>query len=320
MLLKITILLSVVFQVIAALMAIRLTKKTKYNLAWMLITIGLAALLVRRVVEFLPLVSDFQPQDFRLLFIWIGAISSLFFALGVILIRQIFNYIYRVESERRHAETQMLSSVIAAEESERIRLSRELHDGLGPLMSSIKMTVSAIEKQAENENQKQLAANVNMLVQEALKSVKDISANLSPQMLNHFGLHKALTNFIIKINETNQLQVRFSMNEPEARLKSNHEIILYRVACELITNTFQHAEANCANLEIIEKKSYLILSYSDDGKGFEVAKVLNKKQGMGVANIYSRISSLHGSVDILSKAKDGMNVKIYIPLKHEQSE
>ncbi len=319
MLLKITILLSVVFQVIAALMAIRLTKKTKYNLAWMLITIGLAALLVRRVVEFLPLVSDFQPQDFRLLFIWIGAISSLFFALGVILIRQIFNYIYRVESERRHAENKMLSSIISAEESERIRLSRELHDGLGPLMSSIKMTVSAIEKQAENENQKQLAANVNMLVQEALKSVKDISANLSPQMLNHFGLEPALANFINKINDSKQLQIDFKMRAKHKRLPGNVEIIIYRVACELITNTFRHADAKKASLEIEAENTHLSLNYCDDGHGFDVDEVLIRQHGMGVANIYSRISSLHGSVDILSNQGAGMNVKIYIPLKHEHT-
>jgi signal transduction histidine kinase len=319
MLLKITILLSVVFQVIAALMAIRLIKKTKYNLAWMLITIGLAALLVRRVVEFLPLVSDFQPQDFRLLFIWVGTISSLFFAMGVILIRQIFNYIYRVESERRHTESRMLSSVIAAEESERIRLSRELHDGLGPLMSSIKMTVSAIEQQAENDNQKQLAANVNVLVQEALKSVKDISANLSPQMLNHFGLEQALSNFINKVNDSKQLQINFKMRAKHKRLPGNVEIIVYRVACELITNTFRHADAKSAGLEIVAENTHLILNYCDDGLGFDVDEVLVKQHGMGVANIYSRVSSLHGSVDILSNPGDGMNVKIYIPLKHEHT-
>lgn len=319
MLLKITIILSVVFQVIAALMAIRLTKKTKYNLAWMLITIGIAALLIRRIVEFLPLVSDFQPQDFRLLYIWVGAVSSLFFAMGVILIRQIFNYIGRVESERRSAESKMLASVIAAEESERNRLSRELHDGLGPIMSAIRMSVSAIEKNAESDSQKQLAHNANVLVQEALKSVKDVSANLSPQMLNHFGLYKALSNFIRKMNDSKQLSILFHMNKPEHRLNGKTEIILYRVACELITNTVRHAEAKKAELDIHVDKNFLSLNYCDDGQGFDVDEILVKQYGMGVSNIYSRISSLHGSVDVHSDPGKGMNVKIYIPLGHDKS-
>lgn len=319
MLLKITIILSVVFQVIAALMAIRLTKKTKYNLAWMLITIGIAALLIRRIVEFLPLVSDFQPQDFRLLYIWVGAVSSLFFAMGVILIRQIFNYIARVESERRSAESKMLASVIAAEESERNRLSRELHDGLGPIMSAIRMSVSAIEKNAESDNQKQLAQNANVLVQEALKSVRDVSANLSPQMLNHFGLYKALSNFIRKMNDSKQLNILFHMNKPEYRLNGKTEIILYRVACELITNTVRHAEAKKAELEIHVDKNHLALNYCDDGQGFDADKILVKQYGMGVSNIYSRISSLHGSVEVHSDPGQGMNVKIYIPLLNDKS-
>jgi len=164
MLLKITIIIAVIFQVIAAGQAMRLTKRTKYNFSWIMITIGIAALLVRRVVEFLPLVSDFQPQDFRLLYIWVGVLSSVFLALGLLLIRQIFNYMDRMEAERRKAEKQILSSVIAAEESERKRLARELHDGLGPLMLGIRVSVSAFEQQGKGEKKKKIAGNANKLI------------------------------------------------------------------------------------------------------------------------------------------------------------
>src|SRR6056297_1633287 len=241
MLLKITIMIAVIFQVIAAGQAMRLTKRTKYNFSWIMISIGIAALLIRRVVEFLPLVSNFQAQDFRLLYIWVGVLSSLFLALGLLLIRQIFNYMDRMEAERRKAEKQILSSVIAAEESERKRLARELHDGLGPLMSGIRMSVSALEQQVKDEKQKEIAGNANKLIQEALKSVKDISTNLSPHMLENFGLEQALKNFINKINASGDLTAILNTDFKETSLAGKAETILYRVICEMLTNTLKHA-------------------------------------------------------------------------------
>ncbi|MFO7790394.1 MAG: sensor histidine kinase [Bacteroidota bacterium] len=318
MLLKITIILAVIFQIIAVFQAIKLTKRTKYNFSWIMISIGIAALLIRRVVEFLPLVSDFQPQDFRLLYIWVGVLSSLFLALGFLLIRQIFNYIDRMEAERREAEKQLLSSVIVTEESERKRLARELHDGLGPLMSGIRMSVSALEKQLHDDKQKKIAADAKNLVQEALKSVKDISTNLSPHMLENFGLVQALKNFINKVSASGNLQVQFNTNLKDEKLPHKLEIIVYRVLCEMLTNTIKHAGATRAGINIQHTGNALLIDYYDDGRGFDPQEVINNKQGMGISNIYSRIASINGSVNINASGKNGTNMKIYIPLTPDE--
>ncbi|MDA3819462.1 MAG: sensor histidine kinase [Candidatus Delongbacteria bacterium] len=318
MLLKITIVLAVIFQVIAAYQALKLTKRTKYNFSWIMISVGIAALLIRRVVEFLPLVSNFQAQDFRLLYIWVGVLSSLFLALGLLLIRQIFNYIDRMEAERREAEKQLLSSVIVTEESERKRLARELHDGLGPLMSGIRMSVSALQKQLTNEKQKQIAGNANKLVQEALKSVKDISTNLSPHMLENFGLVQALKNFINKISASSELSITFNTTLKNKKFPHKIEIIVYRVICEMLTNTVKHAAASRVSIDIEQTKNALLIDYSDDGKGFNLQDMFNKKQGMGLSNMYSRVASINGSVDIDTAKEKGTFMKIYIPLNHDE--
>lgn len=299
-------------------MAIRLTKKTKYNFAWMLITIGLASLLIRRIVEFIPLASDIRPMEFRLLYVWIGAVASMFFALGVILIRRIFSYMNKVESERRKTENQMLASVIAAEESERRRLSQELHDGLGPIMSSIKMSISAIQRETENPHQKKIAENINLMVQEAIKSVKDISANLSPHMLTNLGLEKALSNFVKKINASGDITFKLSTNSSDTRLDGKIETIIYRVACELINNTIKHADANQASIKLNIENTHLTLNYKDDGYGFDLDQVLKHREGMGISNIYSRIASLNGSIDIISNIGLGTKINIYVPLKNNE--
>lgn len=318
MLLKITIVLAVIFQVIAAYQALKLTKRTKYNFSWIMISIGIAALLIRRMVEFLPLVSNFQAQDFRLLYIWVGVLSSLFLALGLLLIKQIFNYIDRMEAERREAEKQLLSSVIVTEESERKRLARELHDGLGPLMSGIRMSVSALQKQLTDEKQKQIAGNANKLVQEALKSVKDISTNLSPHMLENFGLVQALKNFINKIGASSELNITYNTTLKNENFPHKIEIIVYRVICEMLTNTVKHAAASQVVINLDQTNNALMIDYADDGKGFNLQDVFNKKQGMGLSNMYSRIASINGSVDIDTAKENGIVIKIYIPLNHDE--
>jgi signal transduction histidine kinase len=318
MLLKITIILAVIFQIIAVYQALKLTKRTKYNFSWIMISIGIAALLIRRVVEFLPLVSDFQAQDFRLLYIWIGVLSSLFLALGFLLIRQIFNYIGRMEAQRREAEKQLLSSVIVTEESERKRLARELHDGIGPLMAGIRMSVSALEKQLVNPQQKQIAGNANKLVQEALKSVKDISTNLSPHMLENFGLVQALKNFINKISASSDLEVNFKTKLINDKFSHKIEIIVYRVLCEMLANTVKHADASQVMINLEQTKNAMMIEYADDGKGFDLQDVFNKKHGRGISNIYSRVASINGSVDINTAKENGTFMKIYIPLNHDE--
>ncbi|MGC9331865.1 MAG: sensor histidine kinase [Bacteroidales bacterium] len=123
-----------------------------------------------------------------------------------------------------------------AEESERKRLARELHDGLGPLMSGIRMSVSALQKQLTNEKQKQIAENANKMVQEALKSVKDISNNMSPHMLENFGLVQALKNFINKISASSELNITLNTSLKNEKLPHKIEIIVYRVLCEMLTS------------------------------------------------------------------------------------
>lgn len=316
MLLQIAIVLSVIFQAFAAFQAIRLTKKTKFNISWIIITIGFAALMIRRVVEFLPLVSDFQARDFHLAFVWMGVLSSMFFAIGLILIRQIFNYMERAEVGRRNAEKKLLSAVISAEESERQRFAKDLHDGLGPLFSSIRMSVSALNKQVHEKDSVKIVNNVNLLTQEAIKSIKDISNNLSPHMLDNFGVKKALTSFINKLELPGSMKIHFESNMDNTGYEKHFEVIIYRVICELITNTIQHADADNISILIKDTHTNISIEYSDDGKGFNLQDKEMSASGMGLSNISSRINSLKGELSIESSKGEGTKIKIYLPLIH----
>jgi signal transduction histidine kinase len=133
MILKILFVIAIVLQFFAVAVALRLTRVTKYNFSWMLLTIGFILMAVMRLVEFLPYVSNIKPQDYREIFVWGGVITSLAFAIGVFMIQKIFKYMKRVEDSRRLTEKMFLNTIIQTEEKERKRFAKDLHDGLGPL-------------------------------------------------------------------------------------------------------------------------------------------------------------------------------------------
>lgn len=309
-----------VLHLVAVYFSLRLTKRTKYNLSWILISIGFVFLLVRRVIEALPFYFDFEPQDYRLHFIWFGIATSIFFASGLILVHKIFDYMEKMEKEKRASEKKFLSTIIQAEENERKRLANELHDGLGPLLSTVKMSVSALKKNDQNINKESLINNIEMVINESIKTIKDISNNLSPHVLENLGLTKALRNFIQKINSSKTIYIKFTSQIENKNIDNNIEIILYRVICELINNTMQHANANNIYIDIKYNIKNIFVEYKDDGQGFEVDNLFKPMdKGIGFYNIYSRINTLRGSIDTFSDYGKGTQVKIKIPLNDEKT-
>ena len=319
MILKILFVIAIVLQFFAVGVALKLTRVTKFNFSWMLLTIGFIMMAVMRLVEFLPYVSNIKPQDYREIFVWMGVFTSLAFAIGVFMIQKIFKYMKRVEDSRRQTEKMFLNTIIQTEEKERKRFAKDLHDGLGPLLSTVKMSVSSLAQMKHNEASREIVENTELVINEAIKSLKEISDNLSPHVLNNFGLVRALSNFSNKINITKTIRINLVSNLKDERFDSNVEVVLYRVVCELINNTIKHAKAKKIDLSLTKDGDYLTIIYQDDGKGFNVAKVIEQPvtSGMGFSNIYSRINSLKGEINIESEHKKGTWVTIKVKMHDE---
>lgn len=322
MVLKIVLLLTIIFQIVAAILSLRLTKRTKYNLSWVFISLGFAALLLRMVLEALPFYfEDIEPRYYRLLYNWLGVASATFFAVGLVLIRKIFIYMEKIEREKRASEKRFLSVMIQAEDNERKRLAKDLHDGLGPLLSTIKMSLSALKKQDNSPRSVEILTNLDNVILESIKSIKDISNNLSPHVLDNFGLDKAISNFLQKINTTGSIKIDYRSNLDDLRLEQNTESVIYRVMCELINNTIKHAKATKVKINLYYDIYSVSLSYSDDGQGFEPDNLFKpQEKGTGLYNIYSRVSSLKGKIDINSLPGQGTDVLIKIPFNNDDKE
>jgi signal transduction histidine kinase len=319
MILKILFVIAIILQFFAVGVAVKLTRVTKFNFSWMLLTIGFILMAIMRLVEFLPYVSDIKPQDYREIFVWGGVITSLAFAIGVFMIQKIFKYMKRVEDSRRLTEKMFLNTIIQTEEKERKRFAKDLHDGLGPLLSTVKMSVSSLAQMKHDDISREIVENTELVINEAIKSLKEISDNLSPHILNNFGLVRALNNFSNKINVARTIKINLESDLKDERFDNNVEVVLYRVICELINNTIKHAKAKKIDISLTKDGEYLVIVYKDDGRGFDVSKIIDQQNGtgMGFSNIYSRINSLKGEINIESEQKKGTFVTIKVMMHDE---
>lgn len=215
-------------------------------------------------------------------------------------------------SERQKTEREILNAVIETEENERKRFATDLHDSIGPLLSSINLSIAAIER-AKESKKKEIIEVAKEAIQEAFHSIKEISNNLSPYILNDFGLSKAIKNFIAKLEVTESVNITFESNMMDKRLDNNKEVVLYRVVTELINNTLRHAEATKIVIDLKETPKNIELNYTDDGIGFD-PEVLNStpQTGMGFSNILSRLKSINGCHEISSKPLQGMSARIIV--------
>ncbi len=308
--------LSFILQFVAAFLAISLTKFTRYNLSWILISLALILMAMRRFIEILPYAYPSYTRDFAMLSTWFGIATSVLVTAGILLVKKIFRSLSASERIRRISEGKVLSAIIQTEEKERKRFAKDLHDGLGPILSTIKMSFSAIQRAEYPERNEKVIKNTSELIDEAIDSLKEITDNISPHILANFGLETMLNSFITKINYAGKIQVNFKSNLKGERFIPEAEVILYRSICELINNTIQYAEAKNIDMNLVRTPEVLLISYKDDGKGFDPGVTESDElEGTGFYNIQSRINSIRGDFTLQSEPGMGMEATIVVKSK-----
>ncbi len=205
-----------------------------------------------------------------------------------------------------------LKSMMDGEEKERSRIAKDLHDGLGGLLSSVKLFFSNI--QTENEGLKK-SADFNKaleLLDNTSLEARKIAHNLMPEALVKFGLIDALKDFCNNISSSNSLTIDFQSYHLTERLPETMEIMIYRIAQELVNNIVKHAKATEAIVQLMQNDNVLYLTVEDNGIGFDKEKI--NKTSAGMSNIKSRIDYLNGSFEIDSAINKGTSININILL------
>ena len=306
--LQIALILSAILQVIAFVITISLIPKTKFNIAWISISIGFLLMALRRLFEVLYFSKGATADSISQLNSWMAIVISTTMVVASIYIRKIFKQLYRMSQLQKENEAKLLSAVITTEEKERKHFSKELHDGLGPVLSSAKMTVTAIQRENLSDHNTQLLDKVESLVDTAIESTREISNHLTPHVLERYGLKKAIEIFVRNATDRETIEIDMTTNIEKKRFKSNVEFILYRICCELVNNTLKYARANKIHIILTEYNNEIELKYDDNGIGFDMGKA--EKNGMGLTNIKSRVTSLDGFVNLTSSPSKGFYAHI----------
>lgn len=215
-------------------------------------------------------------------------------------------------TERKQNQQKLFNAVIHAEEEERSRIAKDLHDGVSPVLSTLKLYVQSLVISQDDKIKETLISRISDTINETISSIKEISNNLSPHILHNFGYVTAIESFINRLKDIKHVNFEFK-SDFEGRFDEKIEITLYRVTIELINNTLKHANANKI-LIVFNKNNNFVVHYEDDGKGFDPEKVIVEKRGMGLFNMKNRIESLNGVVNVTSKNGTGTSIDIIIPI------
>ena len=217
-------------------------------------------------------------------------------------------------TERKQLQSKILSTIIETEDKERNRFAKDLHDGLGALLSSINIYMNLIEQGKISVDELPVIVDtIKSLLNEAVTSSKEIANNIRPNMLNNFGLVASVNAFCEKLNTLGTIKVLFNSKNFSYKLEQNMEVMLWRIINELINNSLKHSSANRINIKLANSQNNLKLAYSDNGIGFDVQKALNtQSDSKGLQNIISRVNSINGKVKITSRPGNGVLVKIVV--------
>lgn len=218
--------------------------------------------------------------------------------------------LFYLQKNKAKLEKQHFISILDAEQKERMRIARDLHDSIGQMLSAVKMQLSSLKRTDEPEQK--TVEQTQTLLDNTIQEVRHISHNLIPEELN-FGIVNALEEMCNRIN-TNVTRITVNIDE---KLKAHpfnkqFELSLYRIVQEILSNMLKHAAANEIVIRMEQKNNFVLLDIRDDGKGFDTTEIKDST-GLGWKNIFARVSLLNGKMDIHSEKINGTQIQIILP-------
>ena len=214
-------------------------------------------------------------------------------------------------SERVSRDT--VRRVVDAQELERKRLARELHDETGQALTSILLGLKPLEQLASTEEERAAVTSVRELVVSTLQDVRRLAVELRPTALDDFGLAAALERLAEGFREQTGIEVDIAAQLGDGRLPEEVETTLYRIVQEALTNVIKHAEASRVSILLTRANGAVIAVVEDDGGGFDPAAT--RDGGLGLLGMRERLALLGGTLRIEAGAHHGTTVAAEVPLR-----
>lgn len=230
--------------------------------------------------------------------------------LGAVILLLVGSVVFYLSNQKlkRFEERKRINAILQSEETERTRIARELHDGLGQLLSTARINAAAIDGVADEEDEV-ILNNAIELIDQAIGEVRVISHNLMPQALSDKGIVEALQELVVRTNTAKRTQVNFSCSDFASVIPKFVQLTIYRVVQEIVTNMLKHANATQITIELSGEESHFNLVVADNGKGFDLESIA-KSDGIGWENIQTRLSLINAKFNIESTIGKGTSVTI----------
>ena len=245
---------------------------------------------------------------------WAAFVLAVIFLVGIMLNYKQKRKIAAQELVALKKEKQLASiqAFVNGEEKERMRIAKDLHDGLNGLLAGTKLQFSGLKDKVSSEGVEHFDLALKSL-DNASNEVRRIAHNMMPQDLLRFGLVKALESYFGTINSAQQLRIELQHYGLEKPIPQSIELVIYRIILELTNNIIKHANATEALVQLNRTEDVLSITVEDDGVGFDPNAGQNKS-GMGMSNLQSRVDFLEGELNIESSNEKGTFVFIELQL------
>ncbi len=209
------------------------------------------------------------------------------------------------------------SQIIQAQEQERQRIARELHDETSQVLTSLLISLTLLEESVETQEARERIADTRALAHSTLRAIRNLSIDLRPSALDDLGLLPALRWYVKEYQKKCSIDVEFHASGFKERLPAEMETALYRIVQECLTNTAKHANANRVTITLKEETARVYARITDDGEGFDYEALLKtpgQERGLGLAGMHERAVLLDGTLSIHSTSERGTIIEVSIPL------
>lgn len=201
----------------------------------------------------------------------------------------------------------LLKSAMEGEEQERQRLARELHDGIGSMISSAIMRLSLLAKQEKGIDTSDNYKDVLQLLQETGSEVRKTAHNMMPDTIYKQSIYEAVKTYVDSVAKGSSLNIDVQFYGITGEFTQHCKLVIYRIIQELVHNIVKHAQAKHAIVQGVMNQDRFTITVEDDGKGFDT---LSGKRGMGLKNVESRVKSLCGEFQVESRPDKGTTIYI----------
>ncbi|HON18664.1 MAG TPA: PAS domain S-box protein [Salinivirgaceae bacterium] len=223
-------------------------------------------------------------------------------------------------SERKSIDRLIFKTILETEERERKRIAETIHDDLAPLLSALKIYLNLFANQKiDQASEHEVIPLMQQILDQAIETAKNTAVEMMPNLLTHFGMVEAITDFVQKINRTKAVRIKLSIYPETFSIDPISGRILFGVVKELINNTLKHDPSANVEIEILKQKERLIILYKENGRGFNFyEKLRSENSGLGLKNIVNKIESLSGQIIFNRTDEKGFEIKIVVPVTENQ--